>query len=82
MTVNRVIGKVVPTLVTRMLGVPHLRSFFVEPGRDDLDVLRTLVDDGKLKPAIQQRFAFEAAHEAYRLSEGGHAQGKLLIDID
>jgi NADPH:quinone reductase-like Zn-dependent oxidoreductase len=72
-TVNRVIGKVVPTLVTRML---------VEPGRDDLDVLRTLVDDGKLKPAIQQRFAFEAAHEAYRLSEGGHAQGKLLIDID
>jgi NADPH:quinone reductase-like Zn-dependent oxidoreductase len=80
-TVNPVIGIVMPRFVTRMLGVSRLRSFFVEPGRDDLVALRALVEDGKLKPTIQQRFAFERAPEAYRLSEGGHVQGKLIIDV-
>jgi NADPH:quinone reductase-like Zn-dependent oxidoreductase len=80
-TVNPVIGKLTPAFVTRMLGVPHLRSFFVEPGRDDLLALRVIVEDGTLAPKIQQRFAFDQAPEAYRLSEAGHVQGKLLIDI-
>ena len=80
-SVNPVIGKVVPMFVTRILGVPHLRSFFVEPGSDDLLALCKLVEDGKLKPMIQQRFPFDQAADAYRLSEGGHVQGKLVIDI-
>ena len=80
-TVNPVIGKLVPAFITRVLGVPHLRSFFVEPGREDLAALRDLVDGGKVQPRIQQRFRFERAADAYRLSEGGHVQGKLVIDV-
>jgi NADPH:quinone reductase-like Zn-dependent oxidoreductase len=80
-TVNPVIGKLMPALVRRILGVPHLRSFFVEPGCDDLLALRNMVEDGKLEPKIQQRFAFDQAPDAYRLSEAGHVQGKLIIDI-
>ena len=80
-TVNPVVGKILPDFVTWMFGVPHLRSLFVQPKREDLVALKTMVDAGQLKPAVQQRFTMEQAPAAFRLSEEGHVQGKLVIDI-
>lgn len=81
-TVNPVIGKLLPEVLTGMLGVAHLRSFFVRPSGADLQQLARLVDDGNLKPAIQDRFTLPDLPAAHRLSAEGHVRGKLGITID
>ncbi len=81
-TVNPVIGKLLPDVITRLLGVPHLRSFFVHPSGRDLQHLARLVDDRQLKPEVQERFMLANLTAAHQLSSQGHVRGKLAITID
>ncbi len=78
-TVNPVIGKVLPRLVTRMMGIDRLASFFVEPNSDDLLRLAKLIEGGEIRPHIQAAFPLEQAAEAQTLSEAGHVRGKLIL---
>jgi len=81
-TVNPIVGKLIPDVITRLFGVAHLRSFFVQPSGQDLRQLARLVDDGQLKPAIQARFALADLAAAHRLSSQGHVRGKLAITVN
>ena len=47
----------------------------------DLDTLRELVDNGKLKPYIQETFPLEQVGDAFDLSSKGHVVGKLAIQV-
>jgi NADPH:quinone reductase-like Zn-dependent oxidoreductase len=51
------------------------------PRADDLEQLAALVDDGRLRPTIQE-MPLAAAGIAHRLSESGHTRGKLLLAIE
>ena len=75
-------GKLIPDVITRLFGVAHLRSFFVQPSGADLRQLARFVDDGQLKPAIQARFALADLAAAQRLSAQGHVRGKLAISVN
>ncbi|MFC4469558.1 zinc-binding alcohol dehydrogenase family protein [Streptomyces xiangluensis] len=46
-----------------------------------LDEVAHLVADGKLNPFVTQTFPLTRAVEALRLVEGGHARGKIVIEI-
>ncbi len=48
----------------------------------ELSELRTLIDDGRVKPVIDQVFPLEDIDEAHRKNETGHASGKIVIKID
>ena len=47
-TVNPIVGKVLPRLVTRALGINRLRSIFVEPSGTDLRSLAEYMEAGKI----------------------------------
>jgi NADPH:quinone reductase-like Zn-dependent oxidoreductase len=49
--------------------------------KEDLLLLKTLVDDGKLTPVIDRACPLHETAEAVRYLEGGHARGKVVITV-
>ena len=59
------------------------RYEYVRPSGYDLgEHITPLVEEGSLRPHIQQTFPLERAAEAMELLEGGHVRGKLVLTID
>lgn len=50
---------------------------------DQLEKIIELVSEGKVKPAVGKIFPFsvEGVQEAHKLSESGHARGKIIVKI-
>jgi NADPH:quinone reductase-like Zn-dependent oxidoreductase len=46
---------------------------------DDVDELKRLVANGKVKPIIDRRFPLEEVAEALRYVDDGHARGKVMV---
>jgi NADPH:quinone reductase-like Zn-dependent oxidoreductase len=49
------------------------------PSREPVEAALQAVEAGKLKVDIAQSFPFAQAADAHRLSEGGHARGKIVL---
>jgi NADPH:quinone reductase-like Zn-dependent oxidoreductase len=57
-------------------------AFFVASLRKaDLELLRELLESGKVKPVIDKRYALGEAVEAFRYLGEGHAKGKIVISV-
>ena len=48
---------------------------------EDLALLARLVEQRKLRPAIQEVFPLEAIRKAQDLSESGHVRGKIVVQV-
>ena len=46
-----------------------------------LDAVAQLVVDGALNPFVTATFPLEQAGEALRAVEGGHARGKVVLEV-
>jgi NADPH:quinone reductase-like Zn-dependent oxidoreductase len=57
----------------------RVRIFITRHTRDDLMVLRELVESGKVAPVIDRRYQLSEVLEALRYQGEGHARGKLVI---
>ncbi len=53
----------------------------VKPRGGDLDKITALVEAGKIRPIIERVFPLEQVAEAHRLSESGHARGKIVLKV-
>jgi NADPH:quinone reductase-like Zn-dependent oxidoreductase len=53
-----------------------------KPSRQDLEIIRKLVETGKVIPCIDRRYPLEQAAEALRYLGAGHARGKVVITMD
>ncbi|MBS0578584.1 MAG: NAD(P)-dependent alcohol dehydrogenase [Proteobacteria bacterium] len=63
--------------------VHHKTSFMMaELRQQDLEVLRTMMEDGRLTPVIDRRYPLAQTPEALGYVQQGHARGKVVIDID
>jgi NADPH:quinone reductase-like Zn-dependent oxidoreductase len=73
----------------------NLKSFFVSPFisqkfkfyiakllQADLNVLRDLMQEGKVKPVIDREYPMSKTAEALGYLEEGHARGKVVVTID
>jgi len=49
--------------------------------KDDLGVLRDLMQAGKVIPVIDRTYTLSQVPEAIRYLEGGHARGKIVITV-
>lgn len=67
----------VASLFTRQ----HLLTLFTKPNRDDLLILKALVEAGKVKPVIRRRYAFNDVAEALRQVGARHAQGQTIVQV-
>jgi NADPH:quinone reductase-like Zn-dependent oxidoreductase len=54
---------------------------FADLNPEDLDVLRDLMQAGKITPVIDRRYALSEVPEAIRYLEQGHARGKVVIKV-
>jgi NADPH:quinone reductase-like Zn-dependent oxidoreductase len=57
------------------------RYVFVRPDRDHLDALALLVDEGRLRVTVAGTFELDGIADAHRLSQEGHAGGKIVVRI-
>jgi NADPH:quinone reductase-like Zn-dependent oxidoreductase len=59
----------------------RMRVFVVRHNREDLAVLKELVEAGKVAPVIDRHYALSDVPEALRYQGDGHAQGKIVIVV-
>jgi len=59
-----------------------LLPFLAHLGKDDLMVMRELLEAGKVTPVIDRSYALRAVPEAIRYLEEGHARGKIVIKVE
>jgi NADPH:quinone reductase-like Zn-dependent oxidoreductase len=57
------------------------RWIVAKPKAEDLAALNRLVDQGRLRPEIQEVFPLEKVHQAHDLSETGRVRGKLVVRV-
>jgi NADPH:quinone reductase-like Zn-dependent oxidoreductase len=60
----------------------HRAVFFVaKPNRDDLAILRDLIEAGQVTPLIERRYDFAQIADALRAMSDGHARAKIVVSI-
>jgi NADPH:quinone reductase-like Zn-dependent oxidoreductase len=57
----------------KLVGVLAKRS------KADLEILKELLSNGRIKPVIDRRCSLAEVPEAIRYLEGGHARGKVVV---
>jgi hypothetical protein len=72
MGIGRTLRAVVVSLVVRQ----RLRSFFSKPKREDLVVLKELIEAGEVTPVIDRTFPLTAALRRSGMSASGPPKGK------
>lgn len=58
-----------------------LRPFMAHVGKEDLIVLRDLLETGKVTPVIDRSYPLSGVPEAIGYLEEGHARGKVVITM-
>ncbi len=56
--------------------------FIARLRKEDLTIMRELMEDGKVTPVIDRRYRLSEASEAIRYLEEGHARGKVVITLE
>ena len=67
-------------LLSRFVGQKFV-TFMARSNQADLNVLRELMETGKVKPVIDRTYSLSEVPEAIRYLEGGHARGKVVITV-
>jgi len=75
------VDNVVKALLTSFINKQQLRPFISESTGADALALKALVDDGKLKPAMDRTFSLDEGAQAVAHVASGHAQGKTAIAV-
>lgn len=56
--------------------------FLASINRRDLDVLKELMEAGKVTPVIDRRYPLHEVSAAFRYLEQGHARGKIILTLE
>lgn len=73
-----VLGAVVLSWFVRQKLLPFLAHL----NKDDLIVMKELIEAGKVTPVIDRTYPLSAVAEAIRYLEAGHARGKVVITME
>ena len=73
------LGRQIKALLLSPFVRQRMRVFVVRHSREDLAVLKGLVEAGKLAPVIDRRFALADVPDAIRYQGEGHPLGKIVI---
>jgi NADPH:quinone reductase-like Zn-dependent oxidoreductase len=67
-------------LVSRFVG-QRLRMLASKPNQKDLQILRELIEAGKLRPLVGRTYRLGEVPEAMRALEAGTTRGKIVINV-
>ena len=74
--------RVLNALVLSRFVSQDIGMFLAELNREDLTILRDLMQAGKVKPVIDRQYRLSDVPEAIRYLEQGHARGKVVITVE
>ncbi len=57
-------------------------TFMARPNKEDMNILRDLIESGKVTPVIDRRYRLSEVPDAIRYLEEGHARGKVVITLE
>jgi NADPH:quinone reductase-like Zn-dependent oxidoreductase len=72
----------VKAYVVQPFASQKLMFMLAQANKDDLSVLRDLMQAGKLTPVIDRRYPLAETAQAISYLEQGHAKGKVIITVD
>ncbi len=75
------VGRTIKAVVSSPFVSQRLSPFLAKRSEEDLEVLKELIESGKVAPVIDRTYPLSEAPEAVRYVEEGHAQGKVVITI-
>ena len=75
------VDRVIKALVLSPFVSQKMASFTVKPIKEDLQLLKRFIEDGKLTPVIDRTYPLAQVPEAIRYLEEGHARGKVVITV-
>ncbi|TMC40469.1 MAG: NAD(P)-dependent alcohol dehydrogenase [Chloroflexi bacterium] len=81
---NALLGPVSKLIAIRLASVGSKRRvvfFIARITTEDLQFLRDLMAEGKLKPVIDRRYELSQIGEAFRYLGEGHARGKITVTV-
>ena len=81
-SVNPIAENPINTLRARLSGSQRLKSVLVKASGTDLNVVRDWIDEGKIRPVIDQPYPLTQAVDAQKYSESKHVRGKLVLVVD
>jgi len=68
-------------VLSRFMRRQKLASFIAKRSKEDLTLLKELMEAGKITPVIDRRFPLREVPEAIRYLGEGHARGKVVITV-
>jgi NADPH:quinone reductase-like Zn-dependent oxidoreductase len=75
------LGRAYKARVVSPLVRQRLRPFLTRWSNQDLQVVKGLIEAGKVTPVIDRTYPLRAASAAMRYLEAGHARGKIVITV-
>jgi NADPH:quinone reductase-like Zn-dependent oxidoreductase len=69
------------TMVVSRFVSQRLLPFLARRSREDLIVLKELIEAGKIAPVIDRTYPLSETAAAIRYVEAGHARGKVVITM-
>jgi NADPH:quinone reductase-like Zn-dependent oxidoreductase len=75
------VDRIVKAVVLAPFVSQRLGAFEAKRSREDLQVLRELIEAGKVAPVIDRTYSLSETPEAIRYLEQGHARGKIVITV-
>ena len=77
----RIMARMLKALFVSRFGRQKLVPLMAKRNRDDLIVLKELIEAGKITPVIDRSYPLSEVPEAIRYLEEGHARGKVVITV-
>jgi NADPH:quinone reductase-like Zn-dependent oxidoreductase len=77
-----ILARMIEALVLWPFVSQKLIPFMAKRDPGDLNIIRDLMESGKVTPVIDRRYGLSEVPEAIRYSEEGHARGKIIITVE
>ncbi len=76
-----IVAGLLETAVLSRFGKQKMPFFIASNSKEDLLVLKELIDAGKVRPVIDRTYPLNETAAAIRYLETGHARGKVVISV-
>ena len=78
---NSGLGYIIKALISSLFIGQQGRTYLSVPKKQDLVVLKDMVETGEVKPVIDKTYSLSKTSEAFRYMEEVHASGKVVITV-
>jgi len=80
--IGPLVGSIATLVLSRFVSQKLVIFFLAKANKEDLVVIRELLEAGKVIPIIDKCYRLSEVSEAIRYLEEGHARGKVVITLD